>query len=101
MTQPAAAASAPVVAAPVPHQVTCPICATTFEPHATLGRCPVCGEQVIPAATAARNIPLLSPAARRILGRGNWRVLALIALIVYQIVLFIALWLHLASIHAL
>lgn len=86
---------------PVPHRVTCPICANEFEPHTNLGRCPVCGEQVIPEAAATRNIPLLSPASRWFFAHGNWRVLAVIALIVYQLVLFIALWMHLTAIHAL
>jgi hypothetical protein len=32
---------------------------------------------------------------------GNWKVVALAALILYQLILFIVLWIHLAQTHAL
>ncbi|GAC1451471.1 MAG: hypothetical protein PVSMB4_11330 [Ktedonobacterales bacterium] len=85
----------------VPKQVTCPVCATPFDPRGTEGRCPVCGEQVVPAEEAARTVPVLSPASRWLFREGNWRLTAVMVLVVYQIVLFIVLWIHLAQVHAL
>jgi hypothetical protein len=103
-----AATSAPSVPAPsmpvapkaaVPRRVVCPVSGTVFNPRATGGRCPVCGEQVVPAALAARSLPVVSSAGAWLKG-GGWRLAALIALLVYQLVIFLLLWHHLADLHA-
>jgi hypothetical protein len=85
---------------PVAHNVTCPICATTFAPRASAGKCPVCGEQVLAPEQAARAIPVISPLSNWLFREGNWRLAAVVALVFYQLALFIALWIHLAQIHA-
>lgn len=85
----------------IPQQVVCSICSTTFAPGRTRGRCPVCGEQVIPAADATRTVPLITPVGNWLFRDGNWRLAAVGALVLYQIILFIILWIHLAQIHAL
>ena len=85
----------------IPHEVVCPICSTTFAPRRTRGRCPVCGEQVIPSADATRDLPVITPVANWLFRDGNWRLAAVGVLVLYQIILFIILWIHLAQIHAL
>ncbi|HEX8996845.1 MAG TPA: hypothetical protein VF812_12520 [Ktedonobacterales bacterium] len=80
--------------------VTCPVCATTFAPRGNAGKCPVCGEQVVAPDALASNIPIVSPVSAWLFREGNWRTAAVAALVVYQIALFIALWIHLAQIHA-
>lgn len=83
------------------NRTTCPICGTTFAPHESDGKCPVCGEQVVGSLRAGGYIPVLSPAWQWLRQGGNWRLAAVVALIVYQIIMFIALWIHLAQIRAL
>lgn len=85
----------------IPKKVVCPISGTVFNPRTTGGRCPVCGEQVVPKEVMAGATPLASPAGKWLFQEGNWRLVALITLIVYQLVLFGLLWHHLAVIHAL
>jgi hypothetical protein len=46
-------------------------------------------------------IPVLSPAWQWLRQGANWRLIAVAALILYQIILFIALWIHLAQMRAL
>jgi hypothetical protein len=108
MTQPGAPkANRPVgvrVAAPdsrtVPLKETrCPICDTVFDPRATSGRCPVCGEQVAPAALVTRAIPWLTPVWAW-LKAGGWRVALVGVLVIYEIILFIIVWQRYAAAHA-
>lgn len=82
-------------------KVTCPVCGTTFAPRDSDGKCPICGEQVISPDQISGGIPLITPVGRWILQGDNWRLAAVVALVVYQIILFIALWIHLAQTHAL
>ncbi len=82
----------------VPKRVVCPICATAFEPRAGGGRCPVCGEQVVPAAAASRHIAGISPAVRW-LGDGGWRLTLVLLLVAYELALFIFVWVQLAHKH--
>lgn len=90
---PAANARSPQAphSAPVPKSLPCPICQTTFDPRASGGRCPVCGEQVVPAAAVTREVPGLSRLGRW-LKSGGWRVVLVLLVVLYQIVLFIYLW---------
>ncbi|HEY8324927.1 MAG: hypothetical protein ACHQ1E_01020 [Ktedonobacterales bacterium] len=83
------------------NRATCPICGTTFAPHDTDGKCPVCGEQVVRSLQVGGYIPVLSPAWQWLRQGANWRLIAVAALILYQIILFIALWIHLAQMRAL
>lgn len=85
----------------MPQKVVCPICTTTFAPRRTRGRCPVCGEQVVPAADATHNLPVITPIGNWLFRDGNWRLAAVGALVLYQLIIFIILWIHLAQIHAL
>lgn len=85
----------------IPSKVVCPVCSTTFAPRASAGRCPVCNEQVIPAEQATRNLPIITPVANWMFQKGNWRLVAVGALILYQLIIFIVLWIHLAHVHAL
>jgi hypothetical protein len=80
-------APAPVKPA-IPKQLTCPVCQTSFGPRATAGKCPVCGEQVLPEADVARTVPYLTPAWIW-LKAGGWRLVLVVAFVLYQIVLFI------------
>lgn len=84
----------------MPREVTCPICETTFAPRGTAGKCPVCGEQVMPAATLTREISVLSPLGRWLAG-GGWRAIVLVLLVLYQISLFVVLWVVLSRAHLL
>ena len=45
-------------------------------------------------------MPVISPAIRWLRQGGNWRLAALASLILYQIILFIALWIHLTQLRA-
>jgi predicted RNA-binding Zn-ribbon protein involved in translation (DUF1610 family) len=83
----------------VPKQVTCPVCQTTFAPRATGGRCPVCGEQMIAADDLAHPTPVATPVSQW-LKSGGWRVVALLALVAYQIGLFLFVLIHMKSIGA-
>lgn len=83
------------------NKVTCPICGTTFAPRDTDGKCPICGEQVVRKGASGGAIPVLSPFMDWLRKGGNWKVVALAALILYQLILFIVLWIHLAQTHAL
>ncbi|HKS69784.1 MAG TPA: hypothetical protein VJQ45_05165 [Ktedonobacterales bacterium] len=82
----------------VPKHLACPICATAFEPRASGGQCPVCGEQVVPAAAVTRQIPGVSPAMRW-LADGGWRLVLVLLLAAYQIALLIFVWVQLAHKH--
>lgn len=82
-------------------RATCPVCGTTFAPRDSGGICPVCGEQVVAPYEAAGAIPVISPAWQWLRQGGNWRLVAVAGLILYQLILFIALWIHLAQTHAL
>jgi hypothetical protein len=100
---PAAPVTSAEAAAPrpaLPEKVVCPVCTTTFAPHGTRGRCPVCGEQVVPVEEATRTLPIISPVASWLFQEGNWRLVAVGVLVLYQLIIFIALWIHLAQIHA-
>lgn len=97
---------APVAAAPaptpqtVPHELVCPVCATTFAPRASGGRCPVCNEQVVPAEVVTRNIRGVTPAMQW-LREGGWRLVVLALFILYQVGLLIYLWHSFADQHLL
>ena len=82
-------------------QMTCHICGTTFDARSTDGKCPVCGEQAAATGLATREIPVISSAWRWVRQGGNWRLAALALLILYQIILFVVLWVHMAHVHAL
>jgi hypothetical protein len=82
-------------------RATCPVCGTTFAPRDSAGKCPVCGEQVMRQGQADGRIPIISPAWQWLRQGGNWRLAAVAGLIVYQLILFIVLWIHLAQVHAL
>ncbi len=84
-----------------PDKVTCPICGTTFAPRDSDGKCPICGEHIVTSDQITGGVPLLASAGRWIRQGGNWRLVTVAALVVYQIILFIALWIHLAQTHAL
>jgi hypothetical protein len=84
----------------VPKKVVCPVSGTIFNARTTGGRCPVCGEQVVPREALARAVPGVSSATTWLAG-GGWRLVALIALIVYQLIAFGLLWHHMIDIHAL
>jgi hypothetical protein len=81
------------------NETSCPICDTVFDPRATSGRCPVCGEQVAPAALVTRAVPWLTPVWEW-LKAGGWRVAVVGALVVYEIALFIIVWQRYAAAHA-
>lgn len=98
---PPAAGGGPGAPPPKTKSVVCPVCSTTFAWRATAGRCPVCGEQVVQVDAAASAVPVVGPLWSWLTREGNWRLLAVAALVLYQLVLFIALWIHLAQIHAL
>lgn len=83
------------------NRATCPVCRTTFAPRDTDGKCPVCGERVEHQGASGSAIPMLSPFLGWIRKGGNWKVVALAALILYQLIVFIVLWIHLAQMHAL
>lgn len=80
--------------------VTCPICATSFSRRANGGTCPVCGERVV-APDARAGVPVLSPLAHWLFAEGNWRTVAVLVVVLYEIALAVVLWRHLAGIHAL
>ncbi len=82
-------------------KATCPVCATTFAPSDTKGKCPVCGEQVVRGYQAGGDIPVISPAMEWLRTGGNWKIAAIGALVLYQIIMFIVLWIHMAQAHAL
>lgn len=83
----------------LPKTVVCPVSGTVFNPRATGGRCPVCGEQVVPEEQLG-GVTSLARSGSQWLGQGGWRLVALIAFILYQLGIFAALWVHLADIHA-
>lgn len=83
-----------------PGAVTCPICATTFAARANAGKCPVCGEQVLAADEVTPAIPVISPISAWLFREGNWRLATIVALVIYQVILFVALWIHMAQVHA-
>jgi hypothetical protein len=96
-----ATAAAPAPTRPAaPKRVVCPVCATRFSVRGHGGKCPVCGEQVVPRELATAKIPVASPASAW-LGDGGWRVVALVALVLYQLVLFGLLVHHFIDLHAL
>lgn len=82
-------------------KATCPVCATTFAPRDTQGKCPVCGEQVVRGFQAGGDIPVISPALEWVRKGGNWKIAAIGALILYQIIMLVVLWIHMAQVHAL
>lgn len=98
----AAPRSAPKVA--VPRKVVCPVSGTVFNPRTTGGKCPVCGEQVVPAelvASASVGGKLAeTPVGAWVAKDGNWKLVALIVLVLYQVGLFAWVWAELASKHA-
>lgn len=95
---PSASQVAAHVAASAPRRVCCPICETPFDPRATGGRCPVCDEQVVPAAAVTRALPVLSPAWAWV-KTGGWRLVLLLIFVTYQLVLLIYLWATFANAH--
>lgn len=84
----------------IPDRIACPICQTAFEPYAAGGRCPVCGEQVVPEDAVTREVPILTPVVRW-LKQGGWRLVLLTLLILFQLVLLIGLWHQFAVAHLL
>lgn len=100
MTQPMATEVAPVHTPAQPRQVTCPICATTFDPRATGGRCPVCGEQVVPEDMLRRDVPVLTPTWAW-LKSGGWRAAVVLLVLAYQVALLAFVWHWLAAAHQL
>jgi hypothetical protein len=86
----------------VPKKVVCPVSGTVFNPRQTGGKCPVCGEQVVPAELVAQSSvggKLAKTSAGTWLG-GNWPLVALIVLVLYQLGLFAWVWAELAAKHA-
>ena len=81
----------PEMAGEVPSALTCPICATVFDPHDSAGTCPVCGEQVVAAALVTHDVAVLSPTARW-LKDGGWRLVLVVLLLAYQVGLFVWIW---------
>ncbi|HEX9069482.1 MAG TPA: hypothetical protein VF807_11995 [Ktedonobacterales bacterium] len=100
MSTPPEMTQAPPAPLPIPRRMKCPVCSTSFDPRANGGKCPVCGEQVVAAEDPALAIPVVSTTLSWLFRKGNWRVIAVAALIVYQIVLLTILWIHLTQIHA-
>lgn len=88
----------PPARARVPKEAICPICATRFDPWASGGRCPVCNEQVVPQQDVTRAIPVVTPAWAW-LKAGGWRLVLLMAFVVYQLALLIYLWVSFANAH--
>lgn len=88
----------------VPRTVICPVSGTVFNPRATGGRCPVCGEQVVPEELVRRSkigTRLADSRAGEWAGKeGNWKIVALIVLVLYQVGLFAWVWVELAAKHA-
>jgi hypothetical protein len=82
-----------------PKEVTCPVCATVFDPRATTGRCPVCGEQVVPTTQVTRSVPGLTPAWAWV-KTGGWRIVLVGLLVIYEVVLLIIVWQRFAAAHA-
>jgi hypothetical protein len=82
-----------------PKAVTCPVCATAFDPRASAGRCPVCGEQVMPAALVMRAVPGLTPAWAWVKA-GGWRMVLVALVVIYEVVLLIVVWQRFAAAHA-
>ena len=85
------AAHSPQAVAVIPKRATCPICQTTFDPRASTGKCPVCGEQVVPPMMVTRTIPVITPLWHW-LRAGGWRLALLVVFVLYQLVLFLGLW---------
>lgn len=83
-----------------PKEVACPVCATVFDPRATAGRCPVCGEQVMSAALVARAVPGLTPAWAWVKA-GGWRVVLVALVVIYEVVLLVIVWQRFLAAHAL
>jgi hypothetical protein len=110
MTQPAAPEVAPQQAPTLvmpppgspraPGRMACPVCATGFDPRATAGRCPVCGEQVVPEAMVTRQVPVLTPTWAW-LKSGGWRVALVLLVLMYQVALLGFVWHWLAAAHLL
>lgn len=88
----------------LPKTVVCPVSGTVFNPRTTGGRCPVCGEQVVPAELVARANPATSIGNTRpgqwLFANGGWRVSALIVLVLYQLGLFLWVLIQLVQKHA-
>ena len=82
-----------------PKEVTCPVCATVFDPRATKGRCPVCGEEVVPATQVTRSMPGLTPAWAWVKA-GGWRIVLVGLVVTYEVVLLIIVWQRFAAAHA-
>lgn len=113
MTEPLAPGNAGVVAPPalpdttppppaagIPKRVTCPICKTSYDPRASAGMCPVCGEQVVPAEMATRAIPVLT-ATGQWLRAGGWRLVLLVVFVLYEVLLFLGVWHQFSLAHLL
>jgi hypothetical protein len=79
------------MAAEVPRSVTCPICATEFDPRDSAGQCPVCGEQVVPAELVTHDVPVLTPVGNW-LKTGGWRLVLVVLVLAYQVGLFLWIW---------
>lgn len=88
----------------LPKTVVCPVSGTVFNPRTTGGRCPVCGEQVVPAELVARANPAASigntRAGQWLFANGGWRVSALIVLVLYQLGIFLWVLIELVQKHA-
>ena len=97
----AASGTVAVAAKSAAKTLVCPICGTTFSRRANAGKCPVCGEQVEAPEAAAPTIPVITQVSKRLFQDGNWRLVAVVALIIYEIALGALLWMHLAHLHAL
>jgi hypothetical protein len=53
------------------------------------------------APDARAGVPVLSPLAHWLFAEGNWRTVAVLVVVLYEIALAVVLWRHLAGIHAL
>lgn len=113
MTRPRTSAKAGVLAQPQPPaptppspapqvagRVACPICQTAFDPRASAGACPVCGERVVPAELVTRPIPVVTPVWQW-LRAGGWRLVALVMFMLYELVLFLGILHQFSQAHLL
>jgi hypothetical protein len=71
--------------------IVCPVCTTTFDPRASGGRCPLCGEQLVEQAALVGEASALSPAWRWFTF-GGWRLVLVVLFVLYELMLFLYVW---------